>query len=747
MNATRKNYSRVVLATVLLALVQPPFLSSTEDTGAAEPPRLVGALQDSSCKYFKIQVVDRQTGRGVPLVELRTVNNIRYFTDSNGIVAFYEPGLMDQEVFFFIESHGYEFPKDGFGFRGTRLKVSPGANAVIKINRLNIAERLYRVTGQGIYRDSVLTGQPVPLQNPLLNGQVAGQDSVLTCLYTCPERSRRNGRLFWMWGDTARPSYPLGNFAMSGAVSDLPENGGLDPAVGIDLEYFVDETGFSKPMSPLKEPGLVWLDGLLTVKDNQGRTSARREPLGRATSSVEPQRMVAKFARLKGLDEVLERGLVVFNDATNTFEPLVRGGVEFLPYSESGHAFTVDVEGQKYYYFATPFPLAVRMRVRAQWDDIIDANRYEVLTALEGSEPRHSNGRSAQSSTLRLRPEGRLSTGGVNRLACGELSRAAPQCIAGSWVPFADLMGNDASAKTSVIEALKKEKQDAHLYDIESGKKVSPHGGTVYFNAYRQRWVAIFVQQFGESSFLGEVWYAEADTPVGPWAYARKIVTHNKYSFYNPKQHPYFDQAGGRMIFFEGTHSYGFSGSAENATPRYDYNQIMYRLNLDDPRLALPVAVYQIRDAVVHSRILASDDGQDGKDYLLRDGVEKAGKWDLVESIPFYAIEPARADANLVPVYAAKVPIKNGHAISLTTKPPNASAGPLFYALPPTDLPNEDSCIVPLYEYCYADTGQHIYSTEPELREKGWVRAENPLCRVWKAPETCLLDGKAKPIG
>jgi len=48
--------------------------------------------------YFKIAVVDEQTGRGVPLVELRTVNNIALWTDSNGIIAFEEPGLMDQEV-------------------------------------------------------------------------------------------------------------------------------------------------------------------------------------------------------------------------------------------------------------------------------------------------------------------------------------------------------------------------------------------------------------------------------------------------------------------------------------------------------------------------------------------------------------------------------------------------------------------------------------------------------------------------
>jgi len=33
---------------------------------------------------FRIQVVDDQTGRGVPLVELATVNQIRSYTDSNG---------------------------------------------------------------------------------------------------------------------------------------------------------------------------------------------------------------------------------------------------------------------------------------------------------------------------------------------------------------------------------------------------------------------------------------------------------------------------------------------------------------------------------------------------------------------------------------------------------------------------------------------------------------------------------------
>jgi hypothetical protein len=190
------------------------------------------------------------------------------------------------------------------------------------------------------------------------------------------------------------------------------------------------------------------------------------------------------------------------------------------------------------------------------------------------------------------------------------------------------------------------------------------------------------------------------------------------------------------VIFFEGTYTHTFSGSAENATPRYDYNQIMYRLNLDDPRLALPVAVFQVRDKK----------GQ--RDYLLRDGVEKASMWDFVESVPFYAVEPERALGDLVPLCAQKVPARNGRTVSLIAKRPGLAAEPLFYALPPGGPPNENPSVVSLYEYCHADTAQRLYSTKPQLHQKNWIRTDNPLCRVWKAPPApLLLDSKAKPIG
>ena len=109
--------------------------------------------------FFSIHVVDDVTGRGVPLVELETVNDICYVTDSAGYVAFHEPGLMGQEVFFHVRSHGYEYPKDGFGNAGRKLRAVAGGEATLRIKRVNIAERLYRITGAGITSQARRSGR------------------------------------------------------------------------------------------------------------------------------------------------------------------------------------------------------------------------------------------------------------------------------------------------------------------------------------------------------------------------------------------------------------------------------------------------------------------------------------------------------------------------------------------------------------------------------------------------------------
>lgn len=64
-------------------------------------------------------------------------------------------------------------------------------------------------------------------------------------------------------------------------------------------------------------------------------------------------------------------------------------------------------------------------------------------------------------------------------------------------------------------------------------------------------------------------------------------MRHEQYDFYNVAQRPVLDRDGGRLIYFEGTYTTGFVQGAV-PTPLYDYNQIMYRLTLDDPRLRLP---------------------------------------------------------------------------------------------------------------------------------------------------------------
>ncbi|HYW79975.1 MAG TPA: hypothetical protein VE890_10390, partial [Thermoguttaceae bacterium] len=245
-----------------------------------------------TARPFAIQIVDTQTDRGVPLVELRTVNQIRYVTDSQGYVAFDEPGLMNQEVYFSIKSHGYEYPADGFGNRGVRLKTVPGGSAVVKLKRINVAERLYRMTGAGIYGHSVRLGKPVPTARPVLNARVLGSDSVLNAIY--------RGRLYWFWGDTNRPSYPLGNFHTPGATSVLPADGGLDPNVGVDLRYFEGEDGFARPTARLPGDGPTWLSALVVLPDAEGH-----------------EQMFAEYVKIKNSLEVYQWGLVRFDDDAN----------------------------------------------------------------------------------------------------------------------------------------------------------------------------------------------------------------------------------------------------------------------------------------------------------------------------------------------------------------------------------------------------------------------------------------------
>lgn len=118
-----------------------------------------------------------------------------------------------------------------------------------------------------------------------------------------------------------------------------------------------------------------------------------------------------------------------------------------------------------------------------------------------------------------------------------------------------------------------------------SGQEVKPHSGSIAWNGHRRRWVTVFMEKFGKPSAFGELWYAEAKKPMGPWGPAVKVLSHENYTFYNPRLHPEFTAEDSPVLLFEGTYTMQFADHPV-PTARYDYNQILYRLDLDDPALA-----------------------------------------------------------------------------------------------------------------------------------------------------------------
>jgi hypothetical protein len=139
----------------------------------------------------------------------------------------------------------------------------------------------------------------------------------------------------------------------------------------------------------------------------------------------------------------------------------------------------------------------------------------------------------------------------------------------------------EAWQDSSTWEVLKPQES---LASAAGGKPVKPHSGSIAWNPWRKRWVTVFMQASGKPSAFGELWYAEADSPMGPWQTAVKVISHENYTFYNPRIHPEFTAADSPILIFEGTYTQQFANKPA-PTPRYDYNQILYRLDLDDPAL------------------------------------------------------------------------------------------------------------------------------------------------------------------
>lgn len=457
--------------------------------------------------YFKIQVVDEATGRGIPVIELRTVNQIRFITDSAGLIAFNEPGLMDREVYFYVSGPGYTVEPDSFGYRGVALKPQAGGSAVVRLKRTNVAERLCRLTGQGIYRDSVLLGEPIPLRDPVLNGGVLGQDTA--------QAEVVGGKMLWFWGDTDRTGYPLGNFHTSGAIANLPK-GGADS--GIEFRYFTNKDGFVKSMVPSSKSMPIWISGLAVLGND----------------------LYAYYAQMKSLGSIDSSGYAKWDGAKQSFDIVQTFDKARSWRFLDGH--TLQVDG--WIYGNNP----LNVRVKADAESLLDPSDYEAFTCLD-------------------------SKGNVQRNEGKADYR---------WQKELPPITSDIEDR--LVKEGKLRQDETHFLPLEeSGKPCVVVSGSIHWSAYRKRYAAILGRKGGKDSFLGEIVYAEADSPTGPFKRAVTVVDHPHYTFYNPVWHSFLDK--GSFIYFEGTYTAEFSDAKEK-TPMYNYNQLLYRLDLSDKRLS-----------------------------------------------------------------------------------------------------------------------------------------------------------------
>jgi len=428
----------------------------------------------------RIEIVEKGTGWPVPLVEMRTTHNVRFISDNAGVIAFDLPELMGRETWFDVIGHGYERPKDGFGYRGARLTPEPGKTLKVEVNRTIIARRLGRLTGGGLFAESQKTGRDLDWQEQ----GVLGCDSV--------QNAAHRGRHFWLWGDTTLAHYPLGIFDSSSATTALQPLKSFEPPLRLAFDYFRDAKGKPRGVAKMPGSGPTWLSAYVSLPDKTGQA-----------------RLVAAYSKIRGYLEAYESGLCAWNEATEQFERLrvvwtkSEASPKPPPMPDGHPALWKDEQGRTWVYFGNPFPT---LRCPATFEAYQDSATWEAL------------------------------------------------------------------------------KPQATVTNAADGKPVKPHTGCIAWNLWRKRWVTVFMQHFGKPSALGELWYAEAAAPSGPWGPAVKILTHENYTFYNPRLHPEFTPENSPILLFEGTYTAEFADKPQ-VTPRHNYNQVLYRLDLDDPRL------------------------------------------------------------------------------------------------------------------------------------------------------------------
>ncbi|MGH2690321.1 MAG: thrombospondin type 3 repeat-containing protein, partial [Actinomycetota bacterium] len=263
------------------------------------------------------------------------------------------------------------------------------------------------------------------------------------------------------------------------------------------------------------------------------------------------------------------------------------------------------------------------------------------------------------------------------------------------------------------------ERLTGHTREPDPALLIGPGvGGTIAYNEYRGRFVRIMQELL--PFLVAAPLYAEADTPMGPWVYARRVAEHGSKRLYQPRMHPFLSREGGRILFFDGTYT-------DPAVPRYDYNQLRHRLDLADPRLVMPVPIYDLQPPAVS---LVSG-GIGVGEFVTRQGLRPS----TPDAVPaLYAHDRAttpEGTAGGVPVHWSGA--RCAGAVLLAGQDPAPLGPPVFYGVDAAE-PGGDPYLT-LYRHIHA-TGVEIYNTA--AASDGFATSE-AMAKVWRSPTTVKL--------
>jgi hypothetical protein len=535
-------------------------------------------LSAQSIDPFLCKITDSATGRPIPMVEFELENGFKLISDNDGYITVINPDLFGKTARFKIKGHGYTTgKKDFFGEESFVLKIKAGTEKTLQMKRIQISERLYRITGSGRYNHTIIGGKtPSFVSDDLLPGAVIGQDSVICVPW--------KDSLWLFYGDTLGLSGF--NFSASCARIPLPKYGKYDWESAIPLKYITDENGFAAPMINTGKPGFTWIEYVLPVKT--GKTES----------------LLAKYVQHETLEKVAEAGFALFSTSRQNFK-IVKRFYNSKPH-KCMHPVPVKFGDQAGYLlspweFTEPDPAKIMKKSEHHFYSPLKEIRHE-----KGEYP------SLQINGRRWK---------VNRNQNGRLVY--------SWRK--NVPAIDSSLQQKLLErnlVVNSELLFAPV-DLESGDRLKNFNGSIVFNSFLNCWITIV-----QGNKPGEIYFSRADTAVGPWIFAKKVSEFTDYNFYNPVIHPWFNKEQGRIIFYEGTYTNYFSAS-KCKTPEADYNQVMFKLDLGNSQLLIPVPVYLVSGH------------QSCPELLTAESLSEKNLWHYVKKIAFFAFPESTTEPGL----------------------------------------------------------------------------------------------------